>query len=791
MDEHAWFPPTPYNNKYVYYSSLGDNRSYQARKLGYEASDRLQTGIRQLTNSDLKGESEVGGAINLLQTAANNERTKEKAWLSKLCEALNMDKPVDENNYLDVILLLNKAYQGNEKTINTIYSELKRYQNIDISTEIAQKTKQNNKEIQAEIARAQGDTEKADRLHQEAGEAYYNEGVEGQKLSKNLQTKAQLIGKISKEAGKLLTGGSSRGFTAEIEKRLLPLVMKELRISNNNKIEINLSALNEITEEILIWVIEQVTEADLKKLREEDKNSNKKHSYQDTFLKQKAKQRKKKIDDIIDGKDKSTISPQQLENKIKSVIAEKHAIAQISESFVAPSNDTKRNLSTYSENDVKMANICRHLLDSLAEDEYYKKAYVKAMKEQKSRFRSTAKDNKHYRQWLEQTYRVKESITESSIKLALQNSVKQAFEYSEQTGVNDFVKLSLNGEVVAKGGSFRPRGNPKEDVYAGFLTYKLTYNDAPLQEELGNVKKAQDVLKHAAEQSADLYKKAYGTKKEKPAAVRRIQASASNKSYEENAETMRQIRDQQAKILQDAAKEAEQQNAQLQEVLTQFNVLTSVKDQNGILTRAFDGIYERGIGFQGGAMGENSDYSSVVDNIIMLAKAGNISGYAADAEWLKFAILNSGIGLVGERKKATLENYITLFAAYLMFSDAKNIVVDAVNQTAEQIGKEITSNEIHLYLVNGIYLPQSYILQTLHDRMQEILQSGMMNQRNLYDGTVRVEITSYNPGDFYPGNTQTDWERESQKAQDTTKIKMYYLMNFGSLIQDLAKKMEI
>lgn len=791
MDDHAWFPPTPYNNKYVYYSSLGDNRSYQARKLGYEASDRLQTGIRQLTNSDLKGESEVGGAINLLQTAANNERTKEKAWLSKLCEALNMDKPVDENNYLDVILLLNKAYQGNEKTINTIYSELKRYQNIDISTEIAQKTKQNNKEIQAEIARAQGDTEKADRLHQEAGEAYYNEGVEGRKLSKNLQTKAQLIGKISKEAGKLLTGGSSRGFTAEIEKRLLPLVMKELRISNNNKIEINLSALNEITEEILIWVIEQVTEADLKKLREEDKNSNKKHSYQDTFLKQKAKQRKKKIDDIIDGKDKSTISPQQLENKIKSVIAEKHAIAQISESFVAPSNDTKRNLSTYSENDVKMANICRHLLDSLAEDEYYKKAYVKAMKEQKSRFRSTAKDNKHYRQWLEQTYRVKESITESSIKLALQNSVKQAFEYSEQTGVNDFVKLSLNGEVVAKGGSFRPRGNPKEDVYAGFLTYKLTYNDAPLQEELGNVKKAQDVLKHAAEQSADLYKKAYGTKKEKPAAVRRIQASASNKSYEENAETMRQIRDQQAKILQDAAKEAEQQNAQLQEVLTQFNVLTSVKDQNGILTRASDGIYERGIGFQGGAMGENSDYSSVVDNIIMLAKAGNISGYAADAEWLKFAILNSGIGLVGERKKATLENYITLFAAYLMFSDAKNIVVDAVNQTAEQIGKEITSNEIHLYLVNGIYLPQSYILQTLHDRMQEILQSGMMNQRNLYDGTVRVEITSYNPGDFYPGNTQTDWERESQKAQDTTKIKMYYLMNFGSLIQDLAKKMEI
>lgn len=791
MDNHAWFPPTPYDNKYVYYSSLGDNRSYQARKLGHEANTRLQEGIRQLTDSDMKGESEVGGAINLLQTAANNERTKEKAWLKKLCEALNIDKPVDENNYLDVILLLNKAYQGNEKTLNTIYSELKRYQNINISTEIAQKTKQNNKEIQAEIARAQGDTEKTDKLHQEADEAYYNERAEGQKLSKDLQTKAQLIGKISKDAGKLLTGGSSRGFTAEVEKRLLPLVMKELRISNNNKIEINLSALNEITKEILVWIIEQVAEADLKKLREEEKNSDNKHSYQDTFLKQKAKQRKKKIDDIIDGKDKSTISPQQLENKIKSIIAEKHAIAQISESFVAPSNDTKRNLSTYSENDVKMANICRHLLDSLAEDEYNKKAYVKTMKEQKSRFRSTAKDNKHYRQWLEQTYRVKESITESSIKLALQNSVEQVFEYSEQTQVNDFAKMSLNGEIAAKGGSFRPRGNPKEDVYAGFLTYKLTYNDAPLQKELNNVKKTQDVLKRAAEQSADLYKKAYGTKKEKPTAVRRIQASASNKSYEENAEIMRQIRDQQVKILQDAAKEVERQNAQLQEILTQFNVLTSVKDQNGILTRVSDGIHERGIGFQGGAMGENSNYASVVDNIVMLAKAGNLSGYATDAEWLKFAILNSGIGLIGERKKSTLENYITLFAAYLMFSDAKNIVVDAVNQTAEQIGKEITSNEIHLYLINGMYLPQSYILQTLHDRMQDVLQSGMMNQRNLYDGTVRVEITSYNPGDYYPGNTFTDWGRESQKAQETTKIKMYYLMNFGSLIQDLAKKMEI
>ena len=62
--------------------------------------------------------------------------------------------------------------------------------------------------------------------------------------------------------------------------------------------------------------------------------------------------------------------------------------------------------------------------------------------------------------------------------------------------------------------------------------------------------------------------------------------------------------------------------------LTRFNVLTTVKDQEGILApRRGQSIgakgknyMEAGIGFSGGAMGKNDSGLSVIDNLIALGK---------------------------------------------------------------------------------------------------------------------------------------------------------------------------
>jgi hypothetical protein len=80
-------------------------------------------------------------------------------------------------------------------------------------------------------------------------------------------------------------------------------------------------------------------------------------------------------------------------------------------------------------------------------------------------------------------------------------------------------------------------------------------------------------------------------------------------------------------------------------------------------------LRERGIGFSGGAMGTNNLGIRAIDNIVALGKKGGIME-TADAEWLKFALVNSGLGLIGYKNRSSLENYFSLFASYLMFDDA-------------------------------------------------------------------------------------------------------------------------
>jgi hypothetical protein len=74
--------------------------------------------------------------------------------------------------------------------------------------------------------------------------------------------------------------------------------------------------------------------------------------------------------------------------------------------------------------------------------------------------------------------------------------------------------------------------------------------------------------------------------------------------------------------------------------------------------------------------------------------------------------------------------------------------------------------------------------------MLEVREGAILfDKRNLSDGTVRTQIYGYNVGSKYPGNTKEDWERESDQAKSTIKIKMYYMMNFSSLVKQLSDMM--
>ena len=77
---------------------------------------------------------------------------------------------------------------------------------------------------------------------------------------------------------------------------------------------------------------------------------------------------------------------------------------------------------------------------------------------------------------------------------------------------------------------------------------------------------------------------------------------------------------------------------------------------------------------------------------------------------LRMLALNLSDLAVGGSARGTLEDYLSLFAGLLMFDDVVNIAREAINQI--QYDK---TNVIHLYLLNGIYVPASTILTYVYN----------------------------------------------------------------------------
>ena len=317
----------------------------------------------------------------------------------------------------------------------------------------------------------------------------------------------------------------------------------------------------------------------------------------------------------------------------------------------------------------------------------------------------------------------------------------------------------------------------RKDIYHAFIKHLIIEGKAYpcflTQEEMDSI------LQKAYDHSKDSQKNLW------------IRREASVKDYTHNAEAFEEIRRQQLAKLEALANSIAKKEQGAKAILTQYNVLTTVKDQSGLLDTFVPGtkMRERGIGFSGGAMGKDNNGFSVIDNILAMGKKAHILDVKDDAEWLKFALINSGLGLLGFKNRSSLENYFSLFASYLMFDDAQLMVSQAFAESAQEIGKTNSVQEIHLYVINGVYIPQSYILEELYKHMQEIKTNGNFYKRNLSESTVRTQIYGYNVGSKYPGNTEADWRRESDNAVKQTKIKMYYMMNFADLVNQLSELM--
>ena len=152
---------------------------------------------------------------------------------------------------------------------------------------------------------------------------------------------------------------------------------------------------------------------------------------------------------------------------------------------------------------------------------------------------------------------------------------------------------------------------------------------------------------------------------------------------------------------------------------------------------------------------------------------------------LDFLLLNIPNGAVGEGLQSTLEDYLSIFAGMLMFDDIKLMADDAVKQMQNQpMG---TVKQIHLYNLNGVYVPASMLLTFIYESMKhltDMTMQGYAARATINTSAADSVISGYLATRPVPIKPQ--WQAVASGVAAGVKIRINILGAFTTLIQNLG-----
>lgn len=183
-------------------------------------------------------------------------------------------------------------------------------------------------------------------------------------------------------------------------------------------------------------------------------------------------------------------------------------------------------------------------------------------------------------------------------------------------------------------------------------------------------------------------------------------------------------------------------------------------------------------GPHGGSMGANM--TDQLAKIEALADAGGIT--MIDKAWLIAAMINCGPNMIASGQKESLEDYLAMFAAILLFDSQINIAQDAMKMATEKGLGDTSVFQIHLFSVNGGYYPLSYVLKLTYDSLTkglEQVRTDMMSQG--------VEVDIYGFVSEPKAYGKEVWGSTASLALSTTKFKMRFMVKLMNVIQNLLQ----
>lgn len=252
---------------------------------------------------------------------------------------------------------------------------------------------------------------------------------------------------------------------------------------------------------------------------------------------------------------------------------------------------------------------------------------------------------------------------------------------------------------------------------------------------------------------------------------------------------------------------------QQQHLAQQKNVLNKIKDQkkrdkteqllknivNGSISVKEYHYYNNLLGYHSGSLGGGGKVVDAIPNIIKMLEQGGISNL--DAELIIQCLLNcfddSVLGAGGAYAYKDIESVLIGGAAMMLFddgfADGKKFLESMENELKAPSSSFGTT--MHLLTLNGIYIPQSYLLQSIVNNLRTMVNDVMNNlqpSRETLD-TTKNRLYLDNPlsykdleslGDDWP-NAHVKWQAMSEIAQEKVHINFLFMGGMLDIMQEL------
>lgn len=218
-------------------------------------------------------------------------------------------------------------------------------------------------------------------------------------------------------------------------------------------------------------------------------------------------------------------------------------------------------------------------------------------------------------------------------------------------------------------------------------------------------------------------------------------------------------------------------------------ISTTVKNYN---------TYVNQIGFLGGSLGANFDQQ--LGQIADIFKNAQTPIDKEDYKWLRSAILNCFPGsVVGEKNKNLIEQYLGSLMAFSLFDEGgaeMAIISDFYKKYFEMINKNDNVNILHLYRVNGVYVPGSFVLKQTLDTLKNQVIPKINEIPNLVKRGAGITIINKTNesvipnrpiASFYGPPDNNAWSVAGQNASEKVTLQVVFLAGLLDIVKGINK----